>query len=173
MGERSNEIELQIREKRNELSENLNELEQKVKSAMDWREQFRQHPGALMAVAFGGGAFLAALLPSRGSASRYRNRIQSYSADHTASPQAAGAISDSTQKRSEAKENLDALRGAVVGIAVNRLTGLMDGLIPGFQQEFARSKNGRRNPDRQYSQTHSHAAGEPQNYESPEYGKPS
>lgn len=173
MGERSDEIELQIREKRNELSENFNELEQKVKNAMDWREQFRQHPGTLIAVAFGGGALLAALLPSRGSASRYRNRIQSYTADENATRQPAASPSEPAPKRSEAKENLDALRGAVVGIAVNRFAGFIDGLMPGFQQEFVRSKSGGRNRDRQYDQANSYAAGETQNYDTPEYGKPS
>lgn len=176
MGERSDEIELQIREKRNELSENFSELERKVKTAMDWREQFRQHPGTLLSVAFGGGALLAALFPLRSSGARYRSRVQSYSLDDPAARRPADLAPTSAAKHSEAKENLDALRGAVVGIAVNRLTGLIDGLMPGFQQEFLRARKNSRDRFRQSDpsgQSQSYAPAETQSYESPEYGKPS
>ena len=56
MGERADQIEQQINETRNELSENFNELEEKVKSAFDWRTQFEERPVTMMAVAFGGGS---------------------------------------------------------------------------------------------------------------------
>src|ERR1041385_6464702 len=116
MGERSDQIELEIREKRDELSGNFNELEQKVKTAMDWREQFRQHPGTMLAVAFGGGALLAALLPPRNSGARYRSRIASYQSDNSVT-RAALPGPPSVPKHSDARENLDALRGAVLGVA--------------------------------------------------------
>jgi ElaB/YqjD/DUF883 family membrane-anchored ribosome-binding protein len=67
MGERADQIEQQIHQTRNELSENFNELEEKVKNAFDWRTQFEERPITMMAVAFGGGALLSALLPSRSS----------------------------------------------------------------------------------------------------------
>jgi len=173
MGERSDQIELEIREKRNELGDNFSELERKVKTAMDWREQFREHPGTLLAVAFGGGALLAALFPPRSSGARYRSRIQTYSSD--ASAAAAREVSPSytapvSPQHNDVKENIDALRGAVVGMALNRLTSLIDGLLPGFQQEFTRAKTYRRS-----SEPHSDAysAGETQRYDSPDYARPS
>ena len=58
MGERTDQIERQIAETRGELGDNLGELQNKVKSAVDWRAQFQQRPGTLLAVAFGGGVIL-------------------------------------------------------------------------------------------------------------------
>ena len=44
MGERPDQIQRQIAETRSELSDNFSELQDKVKSAVDWRTQFREHP---------------------------------------------------------------------------------------------------------------------------------
>jgi ElaB/YqjD/DUF883 family membrane-anchored ribosome-binding protein len=70
MVQTSNQIEQHIQETRNDLSDNFNELEAKVKSAVDWRAQFDERPWTLMAVAFGGGLLLSALFPARRSATR-------------------------------------------------------------------------------------------------------
>ena len=40
MGETPDQIERHIYEKRSELGENIHELQQKVKTAVDWRAQF-------------------------------------------------------------------------------------------------------------------------------------
>ena len=55
MNETSNEIEARIEIARQNLSENMVELEQKVKSAIDWRKQFKAHPAPFLAVVFGAG----------------------------------------------------------------------------------------------------------------------
>ena len=47
MGERTDQIERQIAQTRSELSDNVGELQDKVKSAVDWRTQFQEHPGTL------------------------------------------------------------------------------------------------------------------------------
>ena len=44
MGEKSDQLERHIREERNELSQHISELHQKVKSAVDWRVQFNERP---------------------------------------------------------------------------------------------------------------------------------
>ena len=75
MGERTDQIEHQINRTRGELNENFSELEQKVKSAFDWRTQFEERPMTLLAIAFGGGLLASAILPSRGSR-RKRHREQ-------------------------------------------------------------------------------------------------
>lgn len=63
MGERTDQIEQQINRTREDLGENFNELEQKVKSAFDWRTQFEERPMTMLAIAFGGGVIASALLP--------------------------------------------------------------------------------------------------------------
>lgn len=55
MGETTDEIESHIESKREDLESNLRELEQKVRSATDWRQQFRNHTRTMVAAAFAGG----------------------------------------------------------------------------------------------------------------------
>ena len=64
MGTTSDEIESHIRDKQEQLRENLHELGQKVQSATDWRKRYRQSPAIFLAGAVGGGVLLA-LLTSR------------------------------------------------------------------------------------------------------------
>jgi hypothetical protein len=63
MGETSDQIERHIQETRNDLGDNFSELEVKVKTAVDWRAQFEERPMTMVALAFGGGILLSALLP--------------------------------------------------------------------------------------------------------------
>jgi hypothetical protein len=65
MGETTDEIERYIERKREGLGSNFQELEQKVKSATDWREWFQNNPLALIGLAFGGGVLLAAITGGR------------------------------------------------------------------------------------------------------------
>jgi hypothetical protein len=59
MGKTPDQIETQIETKRGDLRSNLEELEDKVKSVTDWRQQFRSNPGLMLGLAFGGGMLLA------------------------------------------------------------------------------------------------------------------
>src|ERR1700693_4896997 len=67
MGEKSDQIERHIQHQRSELEDNISELEEKVKSAFDWRTQFEERPALMLGAAFVGGAMLAAILPSTSS----------------------------------------------------------------------------------------------------------
>lgn len=61
MGQTADEIESHIENKRADLSSNLQELEDRVRYATDWREQFQTRPGTFLGLAFGGGLLLAAM----------------------------------------------------------------------------------------------------------------
>ena len=65
MSETSSEIESHIRNTCRDLSANLEELEQKVKSAVDWRKYFKAHPGTFLAVAFGAGLLASRVVRSQ------------------------------------------------------------------------------------------------------------
>jgi hypothetical protein len=134
MDERTDQIERQIAETRSELSDNVGQLQDKVKSAVDWRAQFQEHPGTLLAVAFGGGVVLSAILPSSRRATN-RNAAPHASADELAPANAA------TNKPNDLRRSMDAFTGALLGIAVNKASGFLDSLLPGFHQEFTKAKD--------------------------------
>ena len=65
MGKTSDQITNDIDRTRDDLKANLEELEMRVKSVADWREQFRRRPGPLVAAALLGGALLSAMVGRR------------------------------------------------------------------------------------------------------------
>ena len=58
MAENSDQIKQHIAEQRTVLTQNLNELEYRVKGAFDWRHQFQKHTALALGLAFGGGVLL-------------------------------------------------------------------------------------------------------------------
>jgi hypothetical protein len=65
MGQTSDDIRYDVERARERLGANLNELEYRIKSELDWRVQFRRHPWAFLGAAFGL-AFLIGLAISGG-----------------------------------------------------------------------------------------------------------
>lgn len=143
MGETTNQIELEIAQKRSELSDNLVELKQRAKAAVDWRSHVQERPGTMLAVAFGGGIVLSALFSAlRGPAKVHVERPSANGNgngyDRSASknsPQSPGKLATAARK------NLDALGGALLGIVATHTSSVLEGIIPGFQKEFERAKN--------------------------------
>ena len=141
MGETTNQIEWEIAQKRNELSDNLIELKQRAKEAVDWRSQVEEHPGTMLAVAFGGGIVLSALFSAlRGPAKVYAGR-PSGSAGEYDRPTSKTSAESPSKLATMTRKNLDALGGALLGIVAIRTTSILEGILPGFQREFERAKN--------------------------------
>jgi hypothetical protein len=59
LGETTSQIEMHIRDTREDLSANLNELQHKVRSAIDWRQHYERHTGAFLGAALGAGLLLS------------------------------------------------------------------------------------------------------------------
>jgi len=145
MGETSDQIERHIQETRNDLSDNFNELEAKVRTAVDWRVQFEERPMTMIALAFGGGVLLSALLPSRRSPDRRSTSRAAHSDRHglDLSFKPRTEYNDTT---SQSSETWNALKGALVGVATTKFSGFIEDLLPGFKQEFAKAQTARDNP---------------------------
>ena len=144
MGETSNEIERHIQATREDLSDNFLELEDKVKAAVDWRAQFEARPGTLMTLAFGGGILLSALLPSRrASRRRFSDSSLLVTPDRSVSARAHNTNRIIVDGANETGETWNAVKGALLGVATTKLSGFIEELIPGFQQEFTKGRDGK------------------------------
>lgn len=66
MGQATEQIAGDIDEARQDLEYNLRELEARLKSMVDWRDQFRRHPASMIVAALLGGVLLSSLLGRRG-----------------------------------------------------------------------------------------------------------
>ena len=140
MGERTDQIERQISRTREDLGENFNELEQKVKDAFDWHTQFEERPMTMLAIAFGGGVIASALLPSRSS---YRRRWVEDRREHRRaerveddSSKSAGASADGPNGKQSNTEGIDALKGALITLAASRLGGIVGDLLSSYRDEL-------------------------------------
>jgi hypothetical protein len=121
MGETSYQIERHINEQRDNLGDNLNELEEKLWDALDWREQMQTRPGTMIALAFGGGILLSAVLPAF---SRRAPRD--------------GNVSG------RPNETWEALKSALIAVTSTKLGGFVDGVLPGFSEEFSQARSERK-----------------------------
>jgi hypothetical protein len=139
MGERADQIEQQINRTRDDLSKNFYELEQKAKTTFDWRSQFEERPGAMIAIAFGGGLLLSALLPARRSRHK-RNSGRNYGSLRILS----GSTSSSSPEadgNGRPSPTVEAITAAVLSLGANRLGGIAGDLLSNLKHELSRSRN--------------------------------
>ena len=140
MGERSDEIEEQISRTREDLRDNLNELEDRVRGALDWRRQFEERPLTMLAAALGGGMLLAALLPGGGNGRRPR----AYAEASTRSEGRREAEARARKTEPESDGSLGTLKGAFMTVAATRIGGFLGQLLAGYHAETARAKRAQR-----------------------------
>ncbi len=126
MGETTNQITSYIESQRGDLGSNLQELERKVKSVTDWRQQFQNNPMTMLAVAFGGGVLLASMVS--GKKRRYTNLTPR---EREREPHAG-----TDQMAHKALETWDNIKGALIGVAATRFKDFVGEVIPGFQEQF-------------------------------------
>lgn len=140
MGETPDQIERHIHEQRSELGENINELQQKVKTAVDWRAQFDQRPWVGLGVAFGGGLLLSLLFGGRSQPDR------SSSEDRWRSePQRFGTAHQREDRGNAIWENI---RGAVLAVAGARLGSVLESVLPGFEEQYRKKQRERQSSSR-------------------------
>jgi hypothetical protein len=141
MGETTNQIEWEIAQKRSELSDDLIELKQRAKAAVDWRSQVEERPGTMLAVAFAGGIILSAMFSAlRGPAKVYAQRPSGNAVEHD-SLISKTSVRSPSKLATATRKNLNALGGALLGIVATRTTSILEGILPGFQREFERARD--------------------------------
>jgi len=121
MGETTSKIEAHIESTRADLGANLEELEQRVKAATDWKHQFQHHPWTMIGVAFGGGVVLAAML-GRGKSSKV----------------SSGTAMSPTKRKTV--ETIDSIKDALIGVAAMKVKDFVGDIVPGFHEELRRTE---------------------------------
>ena len=129
MGETTGQIETRIETQREALQSNLQELENKVKSATDWRQYFQKYTGTMVAAAFGGGILISAITGKKGASSAPR-----------AVPLSANR-SDQGRQKHEVLETWDTIKSALVGVAATKFKGMLGEVVPGFSEHLAQAES--------------------------------
>jgi hypothetical protein len=139
MSSETGKLETQIRERRTELQANLQELEHKVKAAIDWRRHFRAHPTAFLGVAIGCGIFL-------GSASRPR---PSYNLPPSVPPEDGPRL----RRRSQLSSAWNEIEGGLIGVALSKVKTTLADILPSFEAQLRKRSGVSSHADEDDSET--------------------
>ena len=131
MGQRVDQIEANIDGARAELGANLEELERRVAELTDWRAHYEARPLLFLGLAFAGGAAVAASL---GSARAPRAGFASTQAGEPRRNTPA------LLHKEHALTTWDNVKGALIGLAIERFLGYAGEIIPGFSDQFRRAE---------------------------------
>src|SRR5262245_19137352 len=118
MDERSDQILEHIESQRNQLGENLNELETRVRRTTDWRAQFDRNPMLMLSAALGGGLLIGALV----SNARSRSPASYASSRDFSDTSSAASVSDSAtaRQRHQASETIDHMKAALIAYGTSK-----------------------------------------------------
>jgi hypothetical protein len=136
VAEKPDQIERHIASTRSELGTHLQELEDKVKQAADWKTYYERSPMTMLGLAFGGGVLLAGMAGGRRQSARpaYPSQRDTSAARGTQNSAQSSAIYDTWQN----------VRAALIGLSGAKLCGLLNQALPGFSEHY--EKVARRNP---------------------------
>ena len=126
-------IEQHIDRERAMLLSNLEELEDRVTSVVDWRRHFRSNPATWVGVAFGGGLLLALAVARRPSATR----LDYLRAAASRAPYAEFPATYSEHRRRELSRVWLTIESALIGLAAAKLKQTLAQLLPGFREQLA------------------------------------
>jgi hypothetical protein len=133
MAETKDPIETHLETTRGDLRSNLEELEDKVKSVTDWRQQFRNNPALMLGLAFGGGMLLAGVL-----------RRPRRAAEHRLSPAAARGREPRRPegRRTRMRQVWEDIQGALFGAATSKITSTLADVVPGLRDHLRPTPSG-------------------------------
>jgi len=149
MAQEPNEIREHIDAKRAKLGDDLDEIEHRMKDAVDWKVWYRKNTAAMLGAAVAGG-FLLSMAVGRSS-----------SESEPPAPGANGVFIDEFEERREPKRSrfrmgsrvsqhlngltdiVDNTVGAFLGIANSKLQELVSKSIPGFREQYSEAERRR------------------------------
>jgi hypothetical protein len=128
MGRATDRIEQHLDYQRQALRSNLEELEDRVRSAVDWRRQFRGNTAAFLGLAAGGG-LLIGLMTARRTAS-------SAALEYATTPGDQPAAAYRNHRRRKLALAWRGIESALIGVAAAKLKDALAQMLPGFREQL-------------------------------------
>jgi len=121
-------LEQHLHDERRALRANLEELEDRVRSAVDWRRQFRSNTAAFLGLALGGG-LLIGLMTAR------RTAVPA-ALKYPTTPAGEPAARYSDARRRELSPAWRSIESALIGVAAAILKNTLANMLPGFREQL-------------------------------------
>jgi hypothetical protein len=131
MAEEPNQIKRHIDSTREELGDNLHELEHRVKQATNWRTYVEKSPMTMVAAAFAGGVVASVLVGGPRNSDSHRNGGPAR--ERTAEPERRHGTQ---YQKNRVADMWDTLKGTLVGMAAAQVKTFLNEAIPGFRQHY-------------------------------------
>jgi len=142
MDEKPDQILDHIETQRNQLGENLNELETRVRRTADWRTHFDNNPMLMLAGALGGGILLGAMV----SGARSRASSSSYTSSKRFSSTESSSVNTNSatyMQKQRASETIDHMKAALIGFATAKAKEFLNQALPGFDNYYRDAESNR------------------------------
>lgn len=142
MGENTSQIEREIRERREDLGRNLEELGDKARQMVDWRTYYRDHSPVFLGAAFGVG-LLVGLKAIPRSRVRYNGGAVEFDTSHDPWP-SRHAVGPSSRHSAFARagnqlsQTFEQITDGLLQTASDKALEFVGGLVPGFRQHVGR-----------------------------------
>ncbi len=138
----SDRIERHIEQTREKLGRNLNELETRVRTTLDWRGRYERNPWAVLGIAFGAGAALtAATAGRRTSGSNANYRADNIQVDINPRSTTLAPPSRLTQAWGQ-------IQDALLSTATRHAETFLAQAVPGFAEEYRKTNTRTAAPNR-------------------------
>jgi hypothetical protein len=128
MDRATNHLAQHLDAERQALRSNLAELEDRVRSALDWRRQFRGNTAAFLGIALGAGLLLG-VVTARRTAVPARLAYPARASDPVATY--------NDHRRRELSLAWRSIESALIGVAAAKLKDTLAHLLPGFREQVA------------------------------------
>jgi hypothetical protein len=128
MGRATDRVEQHLQDERRALRSNLEELEDRVRSAVDWRRQFRSNTTAFLGLALGGGLLIGLMTARRAAPPALK---------YPTVPAGEPAARYSEARRRELSPAWRSIESALIGVAAAILKNTLANMLPGSRGQLA------------------------------------
>ncbi|MEZ4521158.1 MAG: DUF3618 domain-containing protein [Thermomicrobiales bacterium] len=130
------EIRDDIQQRRHQMTNDVNELEERAKSLTDWRQQVQDRPLVAAGVALTAGLAIGLMTGGSSDSTRRGSSYGYYQAHDGRQHNGQSFSGEATQAgKHQAATKVDEIRGALMGLAATKAQEFLREAVPGYQQE--------------------------------------
>jgi len=141
MAQQPSEIKAHIQAEGESLRENLEEIQNRVKNALDWKVWYRSNTAIALGGAAAGGLLLSLMIKKSGPPSGFRDL--DYDLNFRSEPNGATEMQPRSASSSRFHQVLDNTMSAIFGVAHDTFQDFMSKALPGFKEHYSHSETRR------------------------------
>jgi hypothetical protein len=150
MAQEPAEIRAHIKAEGDSLKENFEEIQNRVKEALDWKIWYRNNTALALGGAAAGGLFLSLLIGRRNSSESQYSESRFVDMDEMDVDE-EGSLAPSSSRRTQSEPKsvsrlhqlADNTMSAVLGLAADKFQDFMSKTLPGFREHYANAQRRR------------------------------